>query len=70
MSQQLATSPFSKDLSIVNYRYSTHEEREKYLTRVQIIKRLQENTASESIRPPRLTRKYTEYPRQVYTIMD
>jgi hypothetical protein len=70
MSQQLATSPFLKDLSVVNYRYSTHEEREKYLTRVQIIKRLQENTISESIRPPRLIRQYTEYPRQVYTIID
>jgi len=70
MSQQLATSPFLKDLSVVNYRYSTHEEREKYLTRIQIIKRLQENTISESIRPPRLTRQYTEYPRLIYTIID
>ena len=72
MSQQLTASPFSKDLSIVNYRYSTHEEREKYLTRDQIIKRLQENTDtdSQSLRPPRITRQYTEYPRQIYTIID
>ena len=72
MSQQVIASLFSKDLSIVNYRYSTHEEREKYLTRDQIIKRLQENTDtdSQSLRPPRITRQYTEYPRQIYTIID